>query len=74
MKPERLKLYLEILKTLTAIIIGTGAGVYGLITLDDKNKANYDIFLIFIICFCSAAVIAYVMFAIFVDTKLKRND
>lgn len=74
MKDDKLKFYLEILKTLTAIIIGTGAGVYGLITQENKDKINYDLLLIFIICFCSMAVILYVLLVVYVELKLRNNE
>ncbi len=38
MNPERVKFYIELMKSLTSFILGTGAGIYGLITTDNGSK------------------------------------
>ena len=52
MNPERVKFYTELMKSLTSFVLGTGAGIYALMTTDNGSK----LLLIFVIVLCFFAV------------------
>jgi hypothetical protein len=39
MSPDRIKFYTELMKSLTAFILGTGAGIYAII-VDEKTDSH----------------------------------
>ncbi len=49
MTPDQVKFYTELMKSLTAFILGTGAGIYALLTSDVIN--SYFLIFISILCF-----------------------
>jgi hypothetical protein len=66
MNPDRVKFYTELMRSLTAFILGTGAGIFAL--LNNENSNGY--FLIFVSALCVASVGVFV--ALF--TYLDRNS
>ena len=54
MNPERVKFYVELMKSLTSFILGTGAGIYALVTTDNGNK--FLLIFVLILCVFSAGV------------------
>lgn len=67
MNPERVKFYIELMKSLTSFILGTGAGIYALITTDNGSKLLLTF--VSILCLFSAGV----FIALFVYTEKNIN-
>jgi hypothetical protein len=65
MNPERAKFYTELLKTLTAFILGTGAGIYAIITSGQAVEHNY--FLIFLFILCAFSIGTFVALFVYLD-------
>ena len=47
MPPDKIKLYTELLKSLTAFILGTGAGIYAMVI--DGKLEGHQFFLYFVL-------------------------
>jgi len=67
MNPDRAKLYTELMKSLTAFILGTGAGIYALISSD--NVHGY--FLIFVCIICILTIGAFIALFVYLDKNIK---
>lgn len=67
MNPDRAKFYTELMKSLTAFILGTGAGIFALLTGGKTEEYQYFLYFISILCFISLGT----LIAVFV--YLDRN-
>lgn len=65
MNADRVKFFTELLKSLTAFILGTGAGIYAIIT--DGKTEGYNLFLYFISILCLFCVGIFVAVFIYLD-------
>lgn len=65
MNPERAKFYTELMKTLTAFILGTGAGIYAIIT--NGKAEEYVYFLYFISILCALSIGIFVVLFVYLD-------
>ncbi len=66
MNQDRVKFYTELMKSLTAFILGTGAGIYALITTNGDEK-----FLIFVAILCLFSIGAFVSLFIYLDKNIE---
>jgi hypothetical protein len=67
MNPDRVKFYTELMKSLTAFILGTGAGIYALITNDNVHSN----FLIFASTLCVLCVGVFVTLFVYIDKNME---
>lgn len=65
MSSDKLKFYIELTKTLTAFILGTGAGIYAIV-LEGKVGENY-FFLIFISILCMFSMGSFIALFVYID-------
>lgn len=70
MTPERSKFCVELLKIFSTFIIGTGAGIYGLVTLEKPTSAT-DALLVFSIILCSLSIICFFLLVMYLEFKTK---
>ncbi len=66
MNPERVKFYIELMKSLTSFILGTGAGIYGLITTDNGS----NLLLIFVLILCLFATGVFVALFVYMEKNI----
>lgn len=63
MNPERGKIYIELLRSLTAFILGTGAGNYGLVTSEATEDHLFFLYFVSVLCFvCLGTFVAVVVY------------
>ncbi|MFO0265952.1 MAG: hypothetical protein ACK51D_03295 [Cyclobacteriaceae bacterium] len=70
MSDEKLKFYLELMKVFSAFIVGTGAGIFGLITTPNRDKAGNS-FLVFV-ALCALSCICFVAIACYLEIKIRK--
>lgn len=61
MGENRIKFYIELMKTLTAFVLGTAAGAYGLVT-SEKGNENFLIFVIVLFLFSFGMLVALTVY------------
>lgn len=66
MNPERVKFYIELMKSLTSFILGTGAGIYGLITTDKGSNLLF----IFVLILCLFATGVFVALFVYMEKNI----
>ncbi len=66
MNSDRVKFYTELMKSLTAFILGTGAGIYALITTEGNNN-----FLIFVSVLCLFSIGTFVALFVYLDKNIE---
>ena len=69
MSENEIKIYTELMKALTAFILGTGAGVFSLISSPNSNH----FFLIFVGVLCAFAVGSFVLL-LFTLRKISNDN
>lgn len=61
MSDNRVKFYLELMKMLTAFVVGTAAGAYGLVTSEGGNQ-NFLIFVSVLFLFSLGTLVALTVY------------
>ena len=67
MTPDQVKFYTELMKSLTAFILGTGAGIYAILT---SNAIN-GYLLIFTSILCCFSLGTFIALIAYLDKKIK---
>ncbi|MBI3481962.1 MAG: hypothetical protein HY015_03140 [Bacteroidetes bacterium] len=65
MNSDRVKFYTELMKSLTAFILGTGAGVYALITTNGNENL-----LIFVTVLCIFSIGLFASLFVYLDKNI----
>lgn len=67
MDEKRVKFYMEMIKTLTAFIIGTGAGI---LALANQNKEGNQFLMFFVSIVCAVCVILLITLFTYLDENI----
>jgi hypothetical protein len=67
MNADRIKFYTELMRSLTAFILGTGAGIYAIMT--GGKTAEYQYFLYFISVLCLISLGTFIAVFVYLNRK-----
>jgi|GEM_PF-2248788 len=68
MNPERVKFYIELMRSLTSFILGTGAGIYALIATGNGSS----LLLIFVLILCLLATGVFIALFVYMEKNIEK--